>query len=158
MRFVFVLVASVLFIGRLPADALKAKAAIAIAIALQKSQTSGKPAEAKIHPKMYSYADGYHKAVKEEKALVVHVGQVFESVATEMPGCVHSYANSFQGVEGKGIVVGIPDQNGGLYRIADLSGDLTADKVLEAIKNARALPAPTRAPVSGCSNGRCFIR
>jgi hypothetical protein len=99
---------------------LRARAALALAFAAP----SGPP----------TYAEGYARAVREGKPLVVFVGQPVR----EVTGCVCVGLDTFPGAGPETVVVGIPGPHG--LRRHDLPGRPT-DAVIRAV--AGSMPAGT---------------
>lgn len=85
------------------------------------------------------YAGASARAVAAGRPLVVFVGQP----AQPIDGCECVQMKTFPGVVGVGVVVGLPDGNGGLDRAADLTG--IPDKGVIQSRTRRA--APVAVPV-----------
>lgn len=87
-----------------------------------------------------TYAEQYAKAVKENKPLVVFVGQPAKHVGH----CVCVSCDSFADVTATGVVIGFPDGNG--LRRHDLAGQPTAERIRRAISDVKPTPGATNLP------------
>lgn len=79
------------------------------------------------------YSEMYSKAIAENKNLIVFVGQPSQQIE----GCLVCSESSFEGVSGKGVVVGI-FRSPQLYRLADLSGTPSIEQILEVVSKHTA--------------------
>jgi hypothetical protein len=111
--FVLILMSSTTFAAE-PDAALRAKAALALAFAPP------------------TYTEQYAKAVKENKPLVVFVGQPVRRVGN----CLCVSCETFPEAKTTGVVIGLPD-GAGLRRV-DLAGEPTVDTIREAITAPQA--------------------
>ncbi len=108
-----ILLSNVVVAAEPDAARLRAKAALALAFAPP------------------SYAEQYAKAVKENKPLVVFVGQSAKHVGH----CVCVSCDSFADVKADGVVIGLPDGTG--LRRLDLAGQPSAERIREALASFR---------------------
>jgi hypothetical protein len=85
------------------------------------------------------YDDAYRKAVREDRPLLIFVGQPARSV----PGCVSVHVESYSRAHSPGVVIGLTDDDGDLARAADLEGNPSDKEILaKADRPARRQTAP----------------
>jgi hypothetical protein len=85
-------------------------------------------------------ATAHRRAIKENKPLLLWVGQPARAV----PGCVSVHLERYQRAHSPGVVVGMPDDDGEVTRVADLSG-APSDREIKA-KAVLPTPEPQAAP------------
>lgn len=108
--------------------------------------------------KPLSFAAGYARAIKENKPLLIWVAQVCPPCEKKMPGYIHVHVKEYQGVSDlvtePSVVVGQPNGQGGLNRVATIYGcpDDLAAQVQAALSPPRQvflLPPPPPMPMFG---------
>ena len=88
-------------------------------------------------PAEYRYRTLYQRAIREQKPLLVWVGQP----SRDLPGCLTSRVKTFPGILPPAVVVGIPSQPGILQRI-DLPGFPSDAEILARLPGGPGLAVP----------------
>jgi hypothetical protein len=78
----------------------------------------------------------HRKAVKENKPLLLWIGQA----ARVVPGCISVQLKSYKRAHSPGVVIGMPDEDGDVIRVADLEGVPTNQEI--KAKAVRPISAP----------------
>lgn len=101
-----------------------------------------------------AYEDGWKRAVRGNRPLVVWVGTA--PCKECIPGAEHVVMHAFPGVNGRGIVVGVPDGQGSLDRVASLP-HTSAMQDVAAVAQGKVAAGCTSCGVGGssCSTGAC---
>jgi hypothetical protein len=109
---------------------------IAVVLALE-----GAPAQGAVDADSRAgYDDAYRKAVREDRPLLIFVGQP----AREVPGCVSVHVEHYSRAHSPGVVIGMTDDDGDLARVADLEGNPSDKEILAKADRPARRPAQTR--------------